>query len=110
MREKNLNKSSIVLSAIISIIFFGIVGVLIFASQRSLRVKIVRVELCLIVYAFLLANCLCDREKLYSFLFKKRWFIYGLLVLFFVVNKIHFSSVACFNDSDISNIWICTGN
>lgn len=99
MREKELKRSSIVLSVILSIIFFGILGVLIFASQRSLRVKIVRVELCLIVYAFLLANCLCDREKLYSFLFKKRWFIYGLLVLFFVINKINFSSVACFDGS-----------
>lgn len=99
MLEKNLKKSSVVLAIILSIIFFGIFSALIFVSQRSIRVKLVRIELCLIVYLFLLANCFFDRNKFYDLLFKYRWFIYTLLVLFFVVNKIHFSSVACFDNS-----------
>ena len=104
MREKNLKKSSIVLAIILSIIVIGIIGALVFVSQRSLRVKVVRVELILIIYAFLLANCLCNRKKFYSFLFEKRWIIYALLILFFVVNKIHFSSVAySFTSLDISS-------
>ena len=99
MREKDLKKSSIVLAIILSIIVIGIIGALVFVSQRSLRVKVVRVELILIIYALLLANCLCNRKKFYSFLFEKRWIIYALLILFFVVNKINLSSIACFDSS-----------
>ena len=99
MREKDLKKSSIVLAIILSIIVIGIIGALVFVSQRSLRVKVVRVELILIIYALLLANCLCNRKKFYSFLFEKRWIIYALLILFFVVNKINLSYIACFDSS-----------
>lgn len=56
-----------------------------------------RVKILFLVFAFLCLHFFVSIEKMYNFIFSKRWIIAGFLLLFLVCNKYHGDSLAMYD-------------
>ena len=66
-------------------------------SSISFGLFLKRVEIISMILLFIAINIFYDRKKLYSFLYKYRWIIYFIILIFCVINKFNNSSIGMYN-------------
>ena len=61
------------------------------------KARWLRMDIIFLVLSFIAAHFIYDLKKLYDFLFKYRFIIAGILLLFLVANGLHGDSLACYD-------------